>query len=382
MRLLAKQRQVKKNEATRIEESIKEMTKQIRLRKSYLTDLKTRSDDVSNQIFELSTIYNALGDEHKSRQSLIRSANQNTEELKGKIDALRNELRKLHDEVSVTDEVIKKQHAENSIAAAQKNALFMKLNGKLNAIQLKNETLRLQAARIEKHTLLINNLRQDMFHLMSESRAAMNKKDLNQVKFIRQNEDILVLRERVSHQERAMAHGKKNISTTEEGLRLLRLQVAEIDRRTEAVHHRLRNPPVQAETIVLLQEQIAQQQNIAEELSHKLKDSRYSFGTPVRECGAPSKDDLEVNVAILEKMLADREEEFRKKDTVAKQMTSECDDLLAQLVQKKPKKKSIALVSRVNGAEARLREATRRRLATVSELSMYQAMAMTLEKEK
>ncbi len=378
--LLAKQRQIKKNEAKRIEELIKELTKQIDLRKLHLTDLKTRSNDLSNQILELSATSNVLADEHKSCQSLTRDVYRNMEGLKGKIDTLCNELRKLHDEESMKDKAIKKQHAENSIAAAQKDALRVEHKEKLNTIHLKNEKLRHQSLQIQKHTSLTNDLRQDMLYLKSESRAAMNTRDLNQVKFICQKEDCRVLHEKVNHQEQALAHEKKNISTTEEGLRLLRLQAANIDRCTEAVRHRLCNPPVQAETIALLQQQIAQQQNIAEQLSHKLKDSKYSFKTPAREC-IPSKDELEVNIAILEKMLANKEEELLKKDIVAKQLTSECDDLLTKIATQKKPKKSINLVSRVSGANARLREATRRRLSTISELSMYQAMAVKFEQE-
>ncbi len=378
--VLAKQRQVKKNEARRIEELLIELTKQFDLRKLHFTHLKTRSNDLSNQILELSATSNVLAGEHKCCQPLTRDVNRNMEGLKGKIDTLRNELRKLHDEESMNDKVIKKQHTQNSIAAAQKDVLRVELKEELNTIHLKNEKLRYQSLQIKKHTSLINDLRQDMLYLKSESRAAMNARDLNQVKFICQKEDCRILHERVNHQEQALAHEKKNISTTEEDLRLLRLQAANIDRCTEAVRHRLCNPPVQAETIALLQEQIAQQQNIDEKLSHKLKDSKYSFKTPVREC-IPSKDELEVNIAILEKMLADKEEEFLKNDIVAEQLTSECDDLLTQIAAQKKPRKSINLVSRVNGANARLREVTRRRLSTISELSMYQAMAMKLEQE-
>merc|ERR1719197_1409381 len=69
-----------------------------------------------------------------------------------------------------------------------------------------------------------------------------------------------------------------------------------------------------------------------------------------------------------------------EKELVLEEVTGLSDKLRKQAAE--GRSDTLALAKRVNEFQARIKETTRRMMATVSELSMYQATAMKLQQEK
>ena len=76
----------------------------------------------------------------------------------------------------------------------------------------------------------------------------------------------------------------------------------------------------------------------------------------------------------------DKKEQLLEKEHVLEEVTALSDKLRAQA--NSGREDTLALAKKVNEFQARIKEVTRKMMATVSELSMYQATALKLQQEK
>ena len=82
---------------------------------------------------------------------------------------------------------------------------------------------------------------------------------------------------------------------------------------------------------------------------------------------------------MLEERVADKKEQLLEKDLVLEEVSNLANRLRTQALE--GREDTLELAKRVNDFQARIKGTTRRMMATVSELSMYQATAMKLTQE-
>jgi len=101
-----------------------------------------------------------------------------------------------------------------------------------------------------------------------------------------------------------------------------------------------------------------------------------------RELGGedPDMDQLGAKRAVIEERLNDKKEQLLEKELVLEEVTSLSDKLRQQAA--KGRGETLSLAKKVNDFQSRIKTTTRTMMATVSELSMYQATAMKLQQEK
>ena len=82
---------------------------------------------------------------------------------------------------------------------------------------------------------------------------------------------------------------------------------------------------------------------------------------------------------MLEERVNDKKEQLLEKDLVLEEVSNLANRLRAQALEGRGE--TLELAKRVNDFQVRIKNTTRRMMATVSELSMYQASAMKLTQE-
>jgi chromosome segregation ATPase len=94
----------------------------------------------------------------------------------------------------------------------------------------------------------------------------------------------------------------------------------------------------------------------------------------------PDVEQLQAKLQVLEERLNGKKEQMLEKELVLEEVT----ELTAKLKNKatEGRHNTLELAKSVNAFQARIKETTRRMMALVSELSMYQATALKLEQEK
>ena len=94
----------------------------------------------------------------------------------------------------------------------------------------------------------------------------------------------------------------------------------------------------------------------------------------------PEPEDLAAKLQVLEERVNDKKEQLLEKDLVLEEVSNLANRLRTQALE--GREDTLELAKRVNDFQTRIKVTTRRMMATVSELSMYQATAMKLQQHK
>ena len=94
----------------------------------------------------------------------------------------------------------------------------------------------------------------------------------------------------------------------------------------------------------------------------------------------PDREQLTTAAQTLDERLNDKKEQLLEKELVLEEVTALSDRLRKQAAEGRAS--TLDLAKKVNDFQARIKSTTRKMMAIVSELSMYQATAMKLQQEK
>ena len=161
---------------------------------------------------------------------------------------------------------------------------------------------------------------------------------------------------------------------------MLQLELKEVQRSIDATRKVLPQVPSLDESIASLQQQLLEARDQAAELEAALESPNNKQRWRRLEGKIPEKDELVSKVNQLEERLNDKKEQLLEKNLILDEVTTLSDRLRHQA--KEGRADTLELARKVNGYQSRLRSLTRKMMATVSELSMYQASAMKLDAEK
>ena len=90
----------------------------------------------------------------------------------------------------------------------------------------------------------------------------------------------------------------------------------------------------------------------------------------------PDQEALEAKIQVLEERLNNKKEALLEKELVLEEITNLADKLRQQALT--GRQDTLELAEKVNNFQAKIKSLTRKMMATVSELSMFQATAMKL----
>jgi hypothetical protein len=206
---------------------------------------------------------------------------------------------------------------------------------------------------------------------------------------------------------------QESLVEVDEKLRMLRLEIAELERELSVTKKILPTMPHLAEKILDLQKLLAVEKKVREEECSAVQCravecqsvglrpcARPGLGVVVQKTEKlcrdlespenadrwralvgedPDEDQLAAKIHVLEERLSDKKEQLLEKDLVLEEVTALCDKLRRQASEDKAGTEQLAL--QLSSYQGRIRETTRKMMAIVSELSMYQATSMKLSQE-
>ena len=233
--------------------------------------------------------------------------------------------------------------------------------------------------RSDNLNALINGVEQEMLRLKKRYEVAVEERNYTGIQLIDRNDELCILYEKANMQQTVLKKGELAIREREEEIRLLDLQVAELVRDVEVTRRKLPKIPAAEQEIVTLQAELEEERLLAERLSAELEAPENSKRWRKLEGKDPEPEDLAAKLQVLEERVIDRKEQLLEKDLVLEEVSNLANRLRTQALE--GREDTLELAKRVNDFQTRIKVTTRRMMATVSELSMYQATAMKLTQE-
>ena len=137
--------------------------------------------------------------------------------------------------------------------------------------------------------------------------------------------------------------------------------------------------PALEQRIITLQSQLDEERALSDQQCAELEAPENSKRWRKLEGRDPEPEDLAAKLQVLEERVNDKKEQLLEKDLVLEEVSNLANRLRAQALEGRGE--TLELAKRVNDFQVRIKNTTRRMMATVSELSMYQASAMKLTQE-
>lgn len=368
--VLSAQRDIKARECTRIDAKERESKQQVRIKELVILDLTKRCNEISNRLKEFAALYEVVKNERNKYVNMIQSSAQALAEMREKIRILHNEVEILMNERTAKNLALSKENNAHQQAMNQRDALRQDLNRLLSEYRAKQSTVEQQIQEIDKLNVVINNLEKDMLQLKTKYEKAVEDRNVTGVQLIDRNDELCILYERSNQQQDSLRRGETESIRMEEELRLVRLQAEELKRRYIAARRRLPEMEKYRDRIRELEEALDRETKQTAELSDKLENPQNLERWRPLDGTDLDLDQLVAKIKVLEDRLDHKREQLLEKELILEEVTSLTDKLRTQAVSKRDAAKLLS--DQLNELHGRIREVTKKMLASVSELSMYQ----------
>ena len=378
--VLSAQRDIKARDSARVEQKEKEARQYVRMKELMILDLTKRCNEISNRLKEFSALYEVVKNERNKYVNLIQSSTQALAEIREKIRILSNEVEILSNESSTKDKALSKEKVSHQQAQNQRDSLRQDMNKLLSDYRSKQGVVEQQIMEIDKLNAVINTLEKDMLDVKKHYEKAVGERNSTGVQLIERNDELCILYERANQQQEVMKKGEVGLQVKEEELRFVRLQTEELKRQYNAAKKRLPEMDIHKGKIGELETKLVAERRKVDALSNQLEDPQNLERWRPLDGEDPDLEQLVAKIKVLDDRLDMKREQLLEKELVLEEVTSLTERLRGQASSKRDVAKSMA--DQLNELQARIRDTTKKMLASVSELSMYQATALRLQQEK
>lgn len=378
---LASQREKLARDASTAHRLARETADEVSMKQLEEDDLKKKHQEISQKQKEFCTMYEVVKNERNKYMTSIQKSSQHLSEMKEKLKILQNEVEILRMESAFKDKQLQKIRQD----AQRLDVTHDQLQNEKTRITAKgaalNEQVEQYVIEIDKLNSIINSIEKEMVILRRKYEQAVETRNFTGIQLIDRNDELCILWEKSNIQEKLLKKGEDAMLTKAEEIRGLKIDLQEVQRQLHVVQKKIPEVPKLVDEVMRLREQVSNVRKRTDELSLELEDPKSSL-RKWRKLGGEDLDlqTLRMKIQDLEERLNDKKESLLEKELILEEVAALSDKLRQQAVQ--GRQGTMELSQKVNVFQARIKDVTRKMMATVSELSMYQATAHKLQAER
>lgn len=376
---LSAARELASRESSKLLRKLADVTEELKVKDIYIADLGKKKAEVKMRWKQFEKLYDLTKNERNKNVNLIQAASQGLAEWKEKIKILQNEVDILSSDSATKAVNLTKSRLSHQSEITSRDANRAEVNKNLVEYRKAREQVEQQLVEIDKLNAIINTIERDMLRLKRHYETAVEDRNYTGIQLIDRNDELCILYEKHNIQEQVLTKGELELQSREEDIRRLNLERIELAREKEVVRKFLPLGPELEADAAALQKELVDARHETVSLSDIL-ESPENDRWRLLPGSDPSPSTLAETIKTFEERLNDKKEQLLEKELVLEEVTSLSDRLRMQA--NEGRDDTLELAKRVNDFQARIRAMTKKMMATVSELSMYQATAMKLQQEK
>ena len=358
----------------------REAEEEMKVKDIMILDLSKRSLNLATQLKECTKLYELVKNERNKAVNMIQTAQQAAAEMKEKIGILQNEIEILQNETNAKEKALGDEHKACGKAVGERDSVRSDVNKLLLLYKEKQQLVDQKVAEIDKLNSIINIVERDMVRLKKQYEQAVEERNYTGIQLIDRNDELCILYEKSNIQEQILRNGELQLNSRHEELRVLQLELSKYEWlygvTTKLLPVLPKYKKEMDELRTALEEEKKRSQVLSDELESPSNESRY------RLLGGKdlTPEEMHTKITQLEDRLNVKKEQLLEKELVLEEVGSLSERLRFQAVE--GREETLDIAKTVNEFQARIKSVTRKLMACVSELSMYQATAMKLEQEK
>lgn len=358
----------------------KETAEELKINELLLIDLKKRKQEIEFKYKSATAMYDEVKNDRNKYVKQIQNSSQELAETKERIKILQGEVEILRSESAEKDRNLKEERHSVQITLHKRDGIRTEINKLDFSAKQKESFMTQQANEISKLNVIINSLEKDMIELKQKYEIVCESRNYTGIQLIDRNDELCILYEKCNIQETIQKKGESEIRVKEDEIRMLKLELSAVTRQIELVRKQIPEVPKFAAEVIALQTELQAEKEKEKILAPKLEDPSNKKRFHELPGEDPDEEALEAKIQVLEERLNSKKEQLLEKELVLEEISNLADRLRAQALT--GRQSTLELAEKVNDFQSRIKKLTRKMMATVSELSMFQATAMKLKQEK
>jgi len=382
---LTQQREALARDATTAHRLCRETWDEVQMKELAEFDVKKKLYEITMKQKEFCTAYEVVKNERNKYVAMIQSSAQHLSEMKENLRILQNEVEILRMESTGKDKALQNTRLQGQRQRVRRDQLRTE-QAKVTTQSVKmNEEVERHVNEIDNLNSIIAAIEKEMVLLKKTHEQVIETRNFTGIQLIDRNDELCILWEKANLQEKVLQAGEESHREKSEYLRILKLDLAEVTRQLRVVQRDIPEVPKLQAKHVELQEMLKRVREDSEALSMELETGQGQGGQNQRQwrhLGGtdPDVETLNQKVTFLDLRLNEKMEKLLEKELILEEVTALSDKLKKQALE--GRQDTLDLSQAVNNFQAKIKEVTRKMMAMVSELSMYQATAMKLEQER
>ncbi|MEW5305818.1 MAG: hypothetical protein WDW36_008335 [Sanguina aurantia] len=361
-------------------EKIKEVQQTEAIKEVELIELHKSQKDGNRRIRDFEKLYDLVKNQRNKFVNLIQTANQSITEMRDKLKILGNELDILHHEVFSKDRLLGHSRAQHTAAVQERDMLRSELGKLAASFRDRRRLVDEQINEVDQLNAIINAAEKALLRLKKQYEVAIEARNYTGIMLIDRNDELCILYEKCNIQDEVIKGGTLEMKQRDDEARMLELEVGSLWRSIQLTQRVTPQIPLLDNDVARLQRALLETRCECERLTASLEDPGNSSRWRLLEGKIPDPGELGARIQRLEERLKDKREQLLEKELILDEITSLSDKLRAQASEGRAD--TLELAKSVNEHQSKLRAVTRKMIATISELSMYQASSLKLGVER
>ncbi|XP_008050733.1 coiled-coil domain-containing protein 146 [Carlito syrichta] len=373
------EREQKSKDFLKAQKKYTNIVKEIKAKDLEIRIHRKKKREIHRRLREFAKLYDTIRNERNKFVNLLHKAHQKVNEIKERHKMSLNELEILRNSAVTQERKLQNsmlKHANNVIIRESMQNDVCKIVSKLQEMKEKKE---MKLNNIDRLANMITVIEEEMVQLRKKYDKAIQCRNESGVQLIEREQEVSIFYEKINIQEKMKLNGEIELHVLEEKIRFLKLKIAEKQRQIHATQKLLPAKRSLDADLTVLQIQFSQ-------CTDRIKDLEKKFINPEgknRTRFLPGKDLTEKEMIKkldeLELQLAKKEEKLLEKDFIYEQVSRLTDRLRSKT--QACQQDTLLLAKKMNDYQKRIKDATKKMMALVAELSMKQALTIELQKE-
>eukprot|EP00831_Metopus_contortus_P022484 TRINITY_DN2028_c0_g1_i1.p1 TRINITY_DN2028_c0_g1~~TRINITY_DN2028_c0_g1_i1.p1 ORF type:complete len:731 (-),score=182.73 TRINITY_DN2028_c0_g1_i1:280-2472(-) len=367
--------------ASQANQQARERKEELKILRLTILDLSKKHQETKFRLDSFVAMYENVKSERNKYVTMIQNCSQALAENKEKIKILQNEVEILRNELLEKEQKLRDIQHKLKRENFEHDRQTKEISGLKEVLNEKREHTTQQGKEINNLDLILQGINKDIKRFTRKYEEACENRNYMGIQLIDRNDELCILYEKSNIQENILKRGENEIKKKEEDIRMLNIELSERQRELDLIQKKAPDVPVLAEKVVALKTELEQEKSKVKELSEKVENPESNPGR-IREIETyiPDQEFLDANTHVLEERLNSKKEALLEKELVLEEITNLSEKLRKQALE--GRKGTLELAEKINEFRAKTTELSRKMLATVAEVSMFQATAMKLEQEK
>ncbi|KAI8808274.1 hypothetical protein BJ742DRAFT_772272 [Cladochytrium replicatum] len=374
------ERELKSRELIRIQTKCRTIKEDLSVKDIAISDSRKRCEESATRLKEFATLYDVVKNERNKYLNQIQATQQRAAEFKEKIKILSNEKEILRHEITNKERELGRKRQENVASYALRDSAKNDANKLLATYRDRRDQIEQYLSRIETLNTHINAAEDDMLALKHRFEQAIRDRNSAGIHVLDRNDELCILYEKLNIQSAVMVKGEGELALREEEIRELKLTLSELDRGTELLKRQMPQVDEYDRELVSVQKELDEVRETVAKLSADIESPDDPSRCRKLAGVDPGQKELLEKIKMLEELLCEKEERLLEKDLILEEVTTLTERLRKQTLEGRTETNDTAI--KLNDLTKRIKHATRGLMAKVSELSMQQALAMTLYQER